>query len=107
MIFVSMDIEAKPGGRDILIAAMQKMATTTRSEAGCIAYTFSAGLADPDRFHLVEIWENEELMDAHIDADDAGVFVGVLNEHGRITSVKAFEGEARKFRIRAPKPRLV
>ena len=105
MIFVSMVIEAQPQGRDALAAAMEAMMTTTRGEAGCVAYTYSADLSDPNRFHLVEIWENEPLMDAHIDADHSYAFIAALNQHGRITSVKAFDGEARKFRIRAPKPR--
>jgi quinol monooxygenase YgiN len=105
MIFVSMVIEAQPQGRDPLTAAMQAMMTTTRHETGCIAYTYSADLSDPNRFHLVEIWESEEVMDAHIDADHSYAFIAALNQHGRITSVKAFDGEAHKFRIRAPNPR--
>lgn len=105
MIFVSMVIEAQPDKRDTMVSAMEMMMTTTRGESGCIVYTYSADLSDPNRFHLVEIWESEDLMDAHIHADHSYAFVGTLNACGRIASVKAFEGEARKFRIPAPKPR--
>lgn len=105
MIFVSMVIEAAHDRRDALISAMRTMMTTTLSEAGCLVYTYSADLSDPNRFHLVEIWENEQLMDAHIDADHSYAFVTTLSDCGRIASLKAFDGEAHKFRIRAPKPR--
>lgn len=105
MIFVSMVIDADPQKRDALAAAMATMMAATRREAGCLIYTYSEDLADPNRFHLCEIWENADLMGAHIDADHAAAFVDVLTDSAKISSVKAFIGEVEKFRIRAPLPR--
>ena len=102
MIFVSMTIDAQPGKAEELAAAMAEMMATTRLEAGCTVYTYSRDFADSNRFHLCEMWENEPLMNAHIDAPHSAAFVAVLATHGRISTMKAFGGEVQKHRIRAP-----
>lgn len=102
MIFVGMVIEAAAGRREELKQAMKTMMAITRNEAGCVTYTYSADLDIPDRFHLLEMWENEELMNAHIDAEHSADFVAILGEAGRIVSLKAFSGDAQKFRVRLP-----
>lgn len=105
MIFVSMVIEAEPEESTGLAEAMSTMMEKTRAEPGCITYTYARDIAAPNRFHLTEIWQSEALMDQHIDASHSSEFVSVLNVSARIVSVKAFAGDAEKFRIRAPAPR--
>lgn len=102
MIFVSMVIDANPDGRDKLIAAMDEMMAHTRTEPGCLVYTYSRDLTDPNRFHLSEIWDSQDLMEEHIDAPHSARFVSVLGNTAKIGSVKAFAGDVAKFRIRAP-----
>jgi quinol monooxygenase YgiN len=102
MIFVSMVIEAVPSERDRLVAAMAAMMEETRREEGCVVYTYAQDLADPNRFHLCEMWESLPPMERHIDAPHSARFVATLGETARITAVKAFGGEVEKVRIRAP-----
>ncbi|NMG41680.1 hypothetical protein GRZ55_20790 [Chelativorans sp. ZYF759] len=105
MIFVSMTIDALPGQRDLLAAAMADMMAETRRESGCIVYTYARDLADPDRFHLCEMWETLAAMEDHIDAGHSLRFTSVLGDVAKISQVKAFGGDVEKVRIRAPAPR--
>lgn len=106
MIFVSMTIDAKLGERDRLAAAMAEMMAETRREPGCVVYTYSGDLGEPDRFHLCEMWDSLPVMEAHINAAHSARFVAVLNETARISSLKAFGGDVEKVRIPAPESRL-
>ena len=40
--------------------------TATRAEAGNLDYRFSPDLDEPDRFNLIEQWEDEDAMTAHM-----------------------------------------
>jgi len=50
--------------------ALVKRAVKSRGDEGCIAYTFSANLEDPTEIMLTEKWENEELLNAHLQIPD-------------------------------------
>jgi quinol monooxygenase YgiN len=103
MIFVSMVIRANPGTRDQLAEAMAAMMTDTRKEPGAVVYTYAADLADPDIFHLTEIWQSEAEMEAHIDAVHSRRFVQTLGGMATFVSVKAYSSTGTaKHRIRAP-----
>ncbi len=41
------------------------MAQATQSEVGCLAYTFSADLTDPELFHVFEAWQGEAAPAEH------------------------------------------
>jgi len=97
-----MVIEAQESSIERLTSAMAGMMAETRSEAGCLTYTYSRDLEVENRFHLCEIWETSELMEAHIDAAHSVRFVAILNELAQIRAVKAFGGDVEKVRIRAP-----
>lgn len=64
-------------------AAMMK---ATQAEAGCIAYHFAEDLAEPGLVHIVERWESQAALDAHIKAPHGKVF----NEALAATPPKAF-----------------
>ncbi|WP_238368468.1 putative quinol monooxygenase [Mesobacterium pallidum] len=102
MIFVAMQIRARPGASDRLAAAMTVMMSATREEAGCVSYTYSRDLTDPDLFHLCEIWQSRPEMVAHIEQPHSAVFVETLEVTGTFESVRAYEGEVAKIRIPAP-----
>lgn len=82
MLVIAGTIELDPEKRDAAIAAANEMIEATRQEPGCIAYTFSADLADPGTFHLFEQWESQEALDSHFKAPHMAKFQGLMGGFG-------------------------
>jgi quinol monooxygenase YgiN len=68
VVIVGGTFAVDPGQRDEFLANHHEMIRTSRSEAGCLEYTYSADPIDPGRVVLFEIWENQEALDAHLRA---------------------------------------
>tara|TARA_R110002072_G_scaffold72080_3_gene172576 strand:- start:360 stop:683 length:324 start_codon:yes stop_codon:yes gene_type:complete len=102
MIFVAMQIRARPDCADRLSAAMSDMMAASRQDAGCVTYTYSRALNDPDLFHLCEIWQDRPVMLAHIDQPHSVAFVTTLKATATFESVRAYEGDVAKTRIPEP-----
>lgn len=51
---------------DALMARMER----SRKDAGCLAYSFSVEVGAPNILHVIEKWESEELLDAHLKVPD-------------------------------------
>ena len=92
MFFAHFVFDALPGKREAAIAAMKQAMAETRGEAGCILYTFSADLEQPDRFHLAEIYESQEAFEDHVDAPYAAPFVDLMAECVRPAFMHAVAG---------------
>jgi quinol monooxygenase YgiN len=59
------DLYGIAGRRDELVALLQRSERDSAGEPGCRRYTFSAALADPDRFVLISEWDSQDALDAH------------------------------------------
>lgn len=68
MVIVGGMFEVDPSQRDEFIANHHDMIRTSRAEAGCLEYTYSADPIDPGRVVLFEIWESQDALDAHLRA---------------------------------------
>ncbi|WP_116453579.1 putative quinol monooxygenase [Blastococcus litoris] len=66
MLIVLGSATAAPGRRDELVAAARAVASATRTDPGCVAYSFAADLEDPDRILGIEIWADQAALDAHM-----------------------------------------
>jgi quinol monooxygenase YgiN len=66
VLIVLGDATAAPGRRDELVAAARSVATATRGDHGCLAYSFAADLENPDRILSIEIWADQAALDAHM-----------------------------------------
>lgn len=91
-IIVTGVIDLDPAKRDEAIAAAQEVMKATAAEEGSVAYTFSADLADPGRFHLVEQWASAEAMDAHMQTAHLAEFMAKIGQCG-VTSAKLTKWE--------------
>lgn len=76
MLIVAGEIEIDPARREEAIAAAREMMEATRREAGCLAYAFSADLADSGRFRIFEEWESQAALDAHFATPHMAAFQG-------------------------------
>jgi quinol monooxygenase YgiN len=77
VLIVIGDATAAPGRRDDLVAAARAVASATRGDDGCLAYTFAADVEDPDRVLSVEVWRDRAALDAHLGHDHAQAFLQV------------------------------
>jgi len=57
---------AAPGRRDELVTATREVAAATRTDQGCLAYSFAADVEDEDRILSIEIWADRAALDAHM-----------------------------------------
>ena len=63
-IIVSMTAAA--GKRDALMAAFRDLCPSVQQEPGCQQYEFYQSLAGPDRFVLLEQWDDEATLRVHV-----------------------------------------
>jgi len=60
--------EVDPVERDAFLAERHEMMRRSRSEDGCLEYTFAADPLEPGRVILFERWESQAALDAHLAA---------------------------------------
>ncbi len=68
MIIVAGYIDVDPAVRGEFLEAMRDTIVATRSEPGCIEYTFSADAVEPGRVRLFEQWETKDDLGTHLAA---------------------------------------
>jgi quinol monooxygenase YgiN len=71
---------AAPGRRDELVAAARTVATATRADRGCLTYSFSVDVEDPDRVLGVEVWSDRAALDEHMCHHHTQEFLAVVAE---------------------------
>jgi quinol monooxygenase YgiN len=77
VLIVLSSATAAAGRRDELVAAARSMAAETRTDPGCLAYSFSADLEDDRRILGLEIWQDRHALDAHMAHDHTAAFLAV------------------------------
>ena len=50
--------------RDAAVAAFAEMAARARTQDGCIDFAISADAVDPERSNILEIWRDQQSLDA-------------------------------------------
>ncbi|MDP5181664.1 putative quinol monooxygenase [Blastococcus sp. BMG 814] len=68
---------AAPGRRAELLDAARTMAAATRTDGGCLAYSFAADLEDDDRILSIEVWADRAALDEHMTHDHTREFLRV------------------------------
>ena len=66
MILVNAKITVKAGERDNAISKMQDLIKSTRLEPGCINYNLYINAEDENVLMVLEQWENQDVLDAHM-----------------------------------------
>jgi quinol monooxygenase YgiN len=79
VIIVGGRFEVDPEQRDAFLAERHERMRTSRSEDGCLEYTFAADPLEPGRVILVERWESQAALDAHLAASPATTSVTPLS----------------------------
>lgn len=75
MIVVTGYMTVDPEQRDAALDAIRTCVAATRAETGNIDYRYSADIDDPNRFNLVEQWESEDAVTAHMGSAHLAAFL--------------------------------
>ena len=54
------------GKKDAVLEIFREMAELTRKEKGCAEYALYESLDDPDVVAMIELWDSEDDLDAHM-----------------------------------------
>ena len=65
---------AKPGNADTIAAMLLDYAASVRAEPGCLVFDPFREEADPDRFCVFEVYEDDAAFRAHLSAPYGGPF---------------------------------
>ena len=68
MIIVGGRFDVDPERREAFLVERHEMMRTSRSENGCLEYTFAADPLEPGGVILFERWESQAALDAHLAA---------------------------------------
>src|SRR5262245_29776663 len=68
VIIVGGRFEVDPAERDAFVAECHDLMRTSRSEDGCLEYTFAVDPLEPGNVILFERWESQAALDAHLAA---------------------------------------
>jgi quinol monooxygenase YgiN len=78
VIIVNGHLTIDPAQREAAEAAIADAVAATRAEPGNLDYRFSADLAEPGRINMVEIWEDQAAIDAHMGTDHLAAFMAAI-----------------------------
>jgi len=65
VLIVHATIDVDPDNHDAVLAAAAIQQEACRAEAGCHRYDISGDVADPGRFYVTELWEDDDALAAH------------------------------------------
>ncbi|MCJ8342687.1 MAG: antibiotic biosynthesis monooxygenase [Cetobacterium sp.] len=79
MIRLVVTIKLKEGKKDEYLKIVQEMYRETRKEKGCMEY-HCCETENPELLYFIELWENEETLENHINSEHFKKFVPLLNQ---------------------------
>lgn len=92
MIIVMGHAKLAAGEIDRLGAEMEAQIKATRAEDGCLAYSFSRDVLDPDTLIITERWRDNAAIAAHFASPHMAAFNAALAKAKLLeVSVKAYE----------------
>eukprot|EP00741_Cyanophora_paradoxa_P003106 tig00000670_g3015.t1 len=74
--------ECKPGKEEEVISALRKCAVPTKQEAGAIQYQLTQSVSDPTVVVMVEEWESQAALDAHLKTAHLQALLAAMGEPG-------------------------
>jgi quinol monooxygenase YgiN len=81
MVVVNAVVKTTQKDISALKDAIGVMETASREEEGCVDYTFSIEVSDPDTVRITEKWDNVEALQAHMETPHMAVFQQTMGAH--------------------------
>ena len=73
-------IEARPESIEEVRAALLELATASREEEGCVAYTLNESITSPGTFVVVETWRSAADLELHSQTPHMAAALGKVGE---------------------------
>ena len=97
MLVVIATLTGKSDKREELTAVLGEAAAGTRTEDGCLMYSMTRDLEDPDRYLSVELWQDQAALDAHfVGPNIAKLFAAAGDLFAGGADIKTYETDGPK-----------
>ncbi len=93
MVIVVGVFAMEPGDRARFLESRTDQVAATRSEPGCLDYSFAADAGDPGRVRLLERWESMAALEAHVAALGAAPSAGRPAVPARTVELTVFSAD--------------
>jgi quinol monooxygenase YgiN len=90
MIIIHATIDLKAGKKAEAIPQCVEFAKAGLAEPGCTVYLFTQDLEMPDRLHVLEQWDSNELLNGHMHAPSSEKFAKLMTEWAQGVSVTRY-----------------
>ena len=90
MIIIHATIDLKPGKKAEALPQCIEFAKAGLTEPGCTVYLFMQDLEKPDRLHVLEQWDSNELLNGHMHAPDSEKFAKLMTEWAQSVAVTRY-----------------
>ena len=84
MISVTCFFRAKEGEYQRALEAAIALVAKSVSHQGCISYDAFESATRGDVFAIIETWESQALLDAHMQTPEFAEYVGIMQECGEL-----------------------
>ena len=81
MVKVVVNMNIEPGNFDTMNAAMKELVTLTVVEEGCISYNFCRKIEGENSYAILETWESQAALDAHLQSEHFLRIFPILSAH--------------------------
>ncbi len=73
-------LRAQPGQDRLLTDALRQLSVPSREEAGCLEYVACRAKDDPATLLVLEEWESQAALDAHMETPHFRAFLGQVGD---------------------------
>jgi quinol monooxygenase YgiN len=80
VLVVIASIPGKADKREEITAALTKTAKASREDPGCVSYAFHVDIENVDRYVSVEVWQDQESLDAHFQTEHIAELFAVAGD---------------------------
>jgi quinol monooxygenase YgiN len=105
-IVVSGYYRVHPGDRQSFVDAVVPEMKAAQAMPGCVYYAFAQDLADPNAFHLLEGWADEDAYERHENADSFLSALAKVVKNVRIMHREGMRYDVAKQRIDDPRDKV-
>lgn len=69
MLIVAGTFRLPPAQFAEALPVMARMVAASRAEDGCLEYSYAADLLEPGLIRVMEMWRDQDSLDAHVESD--------------------------------------
>lgn len=99
MILIDVTLSTRNETRNDFLALLESTMRSSQAETGCLIYRFTSDLADPLKFYLLELWQDEAAILGHVKTTHFAEFLRALPTLGKVEASVARNGAMEPYKI--------